>query len=174
MRQVVLIAASLSLPASAAVVADNAAGFAIEHEAVIAASPERVYAALGQPSAWWNSQHSWSGSASNLSLDLRPGGCFCERLPGGGGVEHARVVMAWPGKLLRLSGALGPLQSEALTGTMSWELKPVAGGTSVKLSYVVAGLARTARAALPGAVDGVLGEQLAGLKTFVEGRAKGS
>jgi hypothetical protein len=40
----------------------------------------------------------------------------------------------------------------------------------VKLTYVVAGFARTGRAALPGAVDGVLGEQLAGLKTFAERR----
>jgi uncharacterized protein YndB with AHSA1/START domain len=173
MRQLVLVAALLAAPANAAVVADNAAGFAIEHEVVIGASPDRVYAALGHPSAWWSSRHSWSGSASNLSLDLRPGGCFCERLPGGGGgVEHARVVMAWPGKLLRLSGALGPLQAEALTGTMTWELKPAAPGTSVKLTYVVAGFMRTGRTALPAAVDGVLREQLAGLKRFVEAGAK--
>jgi uncharacterized protein YndB with AHSA1/START domain len=170
MKRIVLIAAGLAAPASAAVVADNAAGFAIEHQAVVAAPPDRVYAALGTPAAWWSSQHSWSGSASNLSLDLRPGGCFCERLPGGGGVEHARVVMAWPGKLLRLSGALGPLQSDALTGTLSWELKPAAGGTSVKLTYVVAGFMRAGRTSLPAAVDGVLGEQLGGLKTFVESR----
>jgi uncharacterized protein YndB with AHSA1/START domain len=170
MKRIVLIAAGLAAPASAAVVADNAAGFAIEHQAVVAAPPDRVYAALGTPAAWWSSQHSWSGSASNLSLDLRPGGCFCERLPGGGGVEHARVVMAWPGKLLRLSGALGPLQADALTGTLSWELKPAAGGTSVKLTYVVAGFMRAGRASLPAAVDGVLGEQLGGLKTFVESR----
>jgi uncharacterized protein YndB with AHSA1/START domain len=173
MKGIVLIAAGLAAPASSAVVADNAAGFAIEHEAVIAAPPDQVYAALGQPSRWWSSQHSWSGSASNLTLDLQPGGCFCERLPGGGGVEHARVVMAWPGKLLRLSGALGPLQAEALTGTMTWELKSVAGGTSVKLTYAVAGLARAARAALPGAVDGVLGEQLTNLKSSVEAEGKG-
>jgi uncharacterized protein YndB with AHSA1/START domain len=170
MKRVVLFAAILSAPASAAVVADNPAGFAIEHETIIAATPARVYAALGRPAAWWSNSHSWSGNASNLSLDLRPGGCFCEQLPGGGGVEHARVVMAWPGKLLRLSGALGPLQSEALAATLTWELKPAAGGTAVKLTYVVAGFARTTRAALPGAVDGVLGEQLAGLKTFAERR----
>jgi uncharacterized protein YndB with AHSA1/START domain len=170
MKRIVLIAAGLAAPASAAVVADNAAGFAIEHQAVVAAPPDRVYAALGTPAAWWSSQHSWSGSASNLSLDLRPGGCFCERLPGGGGVEHARVVMAWPGKLLRLSGALGPLQADALTGALSWELKPAAGGTSVKLTYVVAGFMRAGRTSLPAAVDGVLGEQLGGLKTFVESR----
>lgn len=172
MKRVILLAAILSAPTSAAVVADNPAGFAIEHDTVIAATPAHVYDALGRPSGWWSSKHSWSGNASNLSLDLRPGGCFCELLPGGG-VEHARVVMAWPDKLLRLSGALGPLQSEALAATLTWELKPATGGTAVKLTYVVAGFARAARAALPGAVDGVLGEQLAGLKTFVEAGAKG-
>jgi uncharacterized protein YndB with AHSA1/START domain len=170
MKSSVLIAAALAAPASAKVVADNAAGFAIEHETVIAASPQRVYAAIGQPSRWWSSAHSWSGKAANLTLDLRAGGCFCERLPGGGGVEHARVVMARPGKLIRMTGALGPLQSEALAATLTWELKPVAGGTDVKLTYVVAGFARTARTALPGAVDGVLGEQLTRLKAFAETR----
>lgn len=170
MRRVILITAALAAPASAKVVADNAAGFAIEHETVIAASPQRVYAVIGQPSRWWSSAHSWSGKAANLTLDLRAGGCFCERLPGGGGVEHARVVMAWPGKLVRMTGALGPLQSEALAATLTWELKPVAGGTEVKLTYVVAGFARTARTALPGAVDGVLGEQLTRLKAFAETR----
>ena len=170
MKSSVLIAAALAAPASAKVVADNAAGFAIEHETVIAASPQRVYAAIGQPARWWNGAHSWSGKAANLTLDLRAGGCFCEKLPGGGGVEHARVVMAWPGKLIRMTGALGPLQSEALAATLTWELKPVAGGTDVKLTYVVAGFARTARTALPGAVDGVLGEQLTRLKAFAETR----
>lgn len=178
MKRAILIAVALAAPASAKVVADNAAGFAIEHETVIAAPPQRVYAAIGQPARWWSSAHSWSGKAVNLTLDLRAGGCFCERLPGGGGVEHARVVMAWPGKLVRLTGALGPLQSEALAATLTWELKPAAGGTQVKLTYVVAGFARTARAALPGAVDGVLGEQLTRLKAFAEapktGRRSGS
>mgnify|MGYP001106682812 CR=1 FL=1 len=173
MRQLALVAALLAAPADAVVTADTAAGFAIEHEVVIGAPPERVYAALGQPSAWWSSRHSWSGNAANLGLDLRPGGCFCERLPDGGGVEHARVVMAWPGKLLRLTGALGPLQAEALTGTLTWELKPAAAGTSVKLTYVVAGFMRNGRTAMPAAVDSVLDEQLAGLKMFVETSAKG-
>jgi uncharacterized protein YndB with AHSA1/START domain len=170
MKSAILIAVALAAPASAKVVADNAAGFAIEHETVIAAPPQRVYAAIGQPARWWSSAHSWSGKAANLTLDMRAGGCFCERLPGGGSVEHARVVMAWPGKLVRLTGALGPLQSEALAATLTWELKPAAGGTQVKLTYVVAGFARTARAALPGAVDGVLGEQLTRLKAFAETR----
>jgi uncharacterized protein YndB with AHSA1/START domain len=177
MKNAILIALTLAVPASAKVVADNPSGFAIEHETVIAASPQRVYAAIGQPARWWSSAHSWSGKAANLTLDLRPGGCFCERLPGGGGVEHARVVMAWPGKLVRMTGALGPLQSEALAATLTWELKPAAGGTQVKLTYVVAGFARAARAALPGAVDGVLGEQLGRLKAFAEagtGRRSGS
>ena len=48
--------------------------------------------------------------AKNLSIDARPGGCFCEKLPNGGGVEHARVVYVAPREVLRLSGALGPLQ----------------------------------------------------------------
>ena len=47
--------------------------------------------------------------AANLSLDAAPGGCFCERLPNGGGVEHMRVTYVEPGKRIVLTGSLGPL-----------------------------------------------------------------
>jgi hypothetical protein len=68
--------------------------------------------------------------ARNLSLDRKPGGCFCERLPDGGGVQHMRVVYTSPDKLLRLSGAIGPLQEAALVGSMSWKLQQTGGRRS--------------------------------------------
>lgn len=41
-----------------------------------------------------------------MTLDPRPGGCFRERLPGGGGVEHLRVVSAAPGTSVTLRYAV--------------------------------------------------------------------
>ncbi|MFD1958874.1 hypothetical protein ACFSHP_06870 [Novosphingobium panipatense] len=61
-----------------------------------------------------------------------------------------------------MMGALGPLQSEALTGTLTFQLKPDPSGTSTQilLEYVVGGYARTAFNQLAPAVDGVLANQM--------------
>lgn len=154
----------------AAVTAQQQSGFAIEQGVDVAADPVAVYALLQQPGRWWNSDHSYSGDARNMTLDARVGGCFCEALPAkdglfAGSVEHARVIYAVPARTLRLVGSLGPLQAEAVTGTLTFTLKPLgAGGTRVNMTYVVGGYVRGGADKLASAVDRVLGEQLLGLK----------
>jgi hypothetical protein len=69
-----------------------------------------------QPATWWDSRHTWSGSAANLSLAAASGGCFCERLPNGGSVLHMSTVNAVPNQKLVLFGALGPLQTSGAAG----------------------------------------------------------
>jgi uncharacterized protein YndB with AHSA1/START domain len=135
-------------------------GFIVTNRVVIAAPPAAVWAALVQPSRYWNPAHSYSGSSANLSLDPRAGGCFCETLPDGGSVEHLRVTMVQPNQLLRLSGALGPLGSEGLAGGLTWQLEAAEGGTRVTQRYVVGGNMRFERVTIAPAVDGVLREQL--------------
>ena len=49
------------------------------------------------------------------------------------------VVFAAPGRSLRLVGGLGPLQRESVSGRMSWNLEPTESGTSLELTYNVAG-----------------------------------
>jgi uncharacterized protein YndB with AHSA1/START domain len=133
------------------------------------APPSAVYRALiTRVGSWWSSEHSWSGDARNLSIDARPGGCFCERLPGGGGVEHMRVVFVQPDKMIRMSGALGPLQTSGLAGSMTWSLAPADGGTKLTLVYNVGGYMDGGFEGIAPAVDGVLSEQVDRLKTFVE------
>src|SRR5262245_4104335 len=92
----------LASPSSAAVeVASN--GFLVRHEVVVGAPAAKVYDSLtGQVGSWWNEQHTYSGDSKNLSIDPRPGGCFCERLTNGG-VEHMRVVHLRQNQLLRMS-----------------------------------------------------------------------
>lgn len=166
---VVSLAAGASL-AEVANVGPN--GFAVKHSMTIQASPENVYAALvGKVGSWWNPEHTYSNDSKNLSIDARPGGCFCENLGNGGGVEHMRVVFAWPGRMLRMAGALGPLQGSGLAGSMTWQLaaaKGAAGATSLEFSYSAGGYMTGGFDKIAPAVDAVLGEQLARFKSFVE------
>jgi hypothetical protein len=80
-----------------------------------------------------------------------------------------RVIHVAPGRMLRLSGGLGPLQGEAAHGTLTITLAPTAGGTSIKFTYVVGGYMRMKPAQLAPAVDSVLGAQLAGLAARLGG-----
>jgi uncharacterized protein YndB with AHSA1/START domain len=158
-------------PVAAEVKSATPNGFEVASVATIAAPPERLYAALGEIGHWWSPAHTFSKDAANLSIELRAGGCFCERLKGGGSVQHLQVVYAAPGEGLRLRGALGPLQAEGVDGTLSWILKPAEGGTSVTQSYVVGGYIRSGMEQWAPRVDRVLDEQLQRLKSFVEGKS---
>jgi uncharacterized protein YndB with AHSA1/START domain len=153
--------------AHAKVVTAVPAGFDIGDTVEIAAPPGVVWATLMKPSSWWNPQHSWSGDAANLSIDPRPGGCFCESLPGGG-VQHLTVVFVQPEKLLRLRGALGPLQDEGADGPLSFALESGGVGTVLKWSYRVGGYLRGGGEKWGPLVDMVLAEQIARLKVAAE------
>ena len=67
---------------------------------------------------------------ANMRIEPKPGGCFCEAVPAGrrsgGEIEHMRVIYVAPGSTLRMSGGLGPLQSEAVTGVLTMTLGPKA------------------------------------------------
>lgn len=170
MRTAILtVAAALivAAPAAAEVKSASAAGFEVENSVTVPVAPAEAYAAMARIGQWWPGDHSWSGNAANLTLDPRAGGCFCEALPDtGGSVEHGRVVFAQSGRLLRLRAALGPLQSEAVVGTLTFTFAPAeGGGTRIVMNYLVSGLIRG-----PGAegfapiVDRVTGLQLDGLR----------
>jgi uncharacterized protein YndB with AHSA1/START domain len=171
-----LIAAALALTTSAAlspqagaeVVDATPNGFEVKRTAVLNAPADKVYAALSQPSQWWNKDHTWSGSAANLSLAPMAGGCFCEKLPKGGSVMHMTVVFAQPGQALRLSGALGPLQTTGATGHLAWILSEKDGQTTLTQTYDVGGYMKGGLDKLAPIVDKVLGEQFDRLKAYAE------
>lgn len=141
-------------------------GLRTETKVVIAAPPEKVYAALGEIGGWWNGAHTYSGDSSNLTIALKPGGCFCEALPGGG-VKHGEVILAWPGTTLRIRGGFGPLQDEGASGALTFNLKKVEGGTEVTQTYAIGGLRPDMVKAAP-LFDGVISEQLFRFKSYVE------
>jgi hypothetical protein len=155
-------------PSRAEVTVIGPGGFAVAHAIETAAAPEDAYRATVEDIAkWWDGDHSWSGAAENLYLDARPGGCFCERLPDGGGVEHLRIVYLAPGREIRLQGGLGPLQSMGLQGSMSWKILPQETGSKLAWQYTVHGYLDNGFEAIAAAVDGVIGAQLKRLEAYL-------
>jgi hypothetical protein len=112
--------------------------------------------------------HTFSGDAHNLSIDDKAMGCFCEKLPGGGSVRHMEVVYADPGKKLVLSGALGPLQSIAATGSMIIQLSATGEGTKLAVVYTLTGYVPAGMNTWAAPVDSVLTEQFMRLKSLIE------
>ena len=171
----IIAAAAMALfpsSTSAEVVSATSGGFAVSRTAFIAATPVQAYAALARIGQWWNGEHTYSGKAGNLTLEPRVGGCFCETLPDGGAVEHMRVVFVQPGRLMRLTGALGPLQSEGATGTLIWTIVGEGKGARITQAYVVGGYIRGGADKMAAPVDQVLGEQFDRLKAYLETPAK--
>jgi hypothetical protein len=148
-------------------------GFVIESTVMADAKPDAVYRQLIQVSDWWDPKHTWSGSARNLKLEPKAGGCFCEKLANRGSVQHGRVIFAQPGKLLRLEAALGPLQDMAVTGVLSFDLAPDGPGTRIHMTYRVAGVLTMDSAKLAPLVDQVMGIQLERLRTVASGAPAG-
>ena len=71
-----------------------------------------------------------------------------------------RVIYVAPGSTLRMTGGLGPLQSEAVTGVLTMTLEPEGEMTRISWDYVVGGYMRMPMAELAPLVDQVVGEQL--------------
>ena len=164
------LAVAMLLPAMAkADVADvSPTGFQLHIAVHIAAPPDKVYAALIQPAKWWSSDHTFSGSAANLTLDAKAGGCFCEALPNGGSVEHLTVATAMPGKTLRLRGALGPFQGSGIEGAMTWSLEAAGGQTDLTVTYDLGGHMKGGFGDWPQKADAMVTGQVTRLKKFIE------
>ena len=164
--------ATLAAPLGAEVVQQDDRGFTTKDEAVVSATPKQVWLALISPGDWWSDEHTWSGDAANMALTPQPGGCFCETIPESeedgritlqGGVEHMRVIQAYPESALRMTGALGPLQSEPVTGVLTIAISEVDEGTRIVWEYNVGGRMRYEVPVIAKAVDGVMSQQLDGL-----------
>ena len=149
-------------------------GFTISHKTEVSAGRIEVYnAAVRNVGDWWSDDHTLSGDASNMYIDARTQGCFCELLGKDAGVVHLVVTFVNPGVILRLSGGLGPLGLMGVNGNMTWEFEDSDDDTIVTLSYAVGGYWPDGLDSVASAVDGVLVEQMASLKAFAEGADQG-
>jgi hypothetical protein len=142
-------------------------GFLVTHRRAVDATPKQLFAAIGRVDRWWDAEHTYSGDAANMSIDLGAGGCFCERWSGGS-IEHARVIYVADDKVVRLQGGLGPLQPLGANGVLDFAIKVVDGRTQLALTYRVSGAPDAALDKWAAAVDRVLGEQATRLQTFAE------
>lgn len=164
-----LTAAALSL--QAAVKDSSPSGFTVENAADVPVDPATAWTALvGSVDAWWPKEHTWWGRASTLSIDARAGGCFCEK-NGDQQVQHMQVVFVDPNKLLRMTGALGPMQGMGLSGVLEWRLTPTQGGTHIVLWYRAGGYTPDDLSKLAPVVDSVQALQLGGLINRLRSRA---
>lgn len=158
-----------ALPSVAEVVdaADN--GFTVRHEFGLVAPPETAWRMLiGHIGEWWDSDHTYSGDASNLYIEARPLGCFCERLSQSDAVVHLTVTVIRENSLLRLTGGLGPLGLMGVDGNMTLSLGSDERGTRIAMQYQVGGYSPDGLAGMAPAVDAMLGNQLARFVRFVE------
>jgi uncharacterized protein YndB with AHSA1/START domain len=142
-------------------------GFTVKQVARIEAPPQKVYDAAMAIARWWSPAHTYSGSAANLSIDPKPGGCWCETLPGGG-VKHMELVFLSPGKQVRFTGGLGPLQSMAAAGSMSWTFAAADTATTFTLTYTAGGYTAAGFEAIAPVVDEVIAQQVVRLKRLAE------
>ncbi|AWW75139.1 hypothetical protein CD351_11945 [Erythrobacter sp. KY5] len=163
------LAAGLAAPAVAEVVEAKEDHFVTRNQAVVEADPKATWLALISPARWWSGEHTWSADAANLTLRPQAGGCFCEKIPEvedaeritlEGSVEHMRVIQAYPEVALRMVGALGPLQSEPVTGILTIAISEVDEGTRIVWEYNVGGKMRYPLDVIAPAVDGVMTLQL--------------
>lgn len=130
----VIFALFLPVAAHAGVREESATGFMVEHELVIADTPEAVFDAFtGDVSGWWD--HHFSEHPKALYIEPKPGGGFFEVFDdAGNGARHAVVIGVEHGEMLRFEGPMG-LAGFAINMVHTVTFEQDEGGT--KLSLVV-------------------------------------
>lgn len=155
-----VLAATAPALAAAEIVSASPDHYRLHHSAEVPHPPGVVWDRLVDPARWWHPDHTYSGDAANLSLDLRPGGAWAETWAEGA-VEHGRVLMVRKGEMLRLDAPFGPLQELGVTVIWTITLAPgEAGGTVIGFTEVASGTPASGLDALAPAVDGVKAEAL--------------
>jgi uncharacterized protein YndB with AHSA1/START domain len=164
---IAILCGALTRQSPAEVKDASPAGFTVENSAVVAADPQTAWKALvDSVDSWWPKDHSWWGQASRLSIDARAGGCFCETA-GERWAQHMQVVFADPGRLLRMTGGLGPLQGMGLSGVLEWRLAALDKGTRITLWYRAGGYTPDDLSKFAAVVDHVQALQLGGLADYL-------
>jgi len=145
-------------------------GFTLENSIQVPVAPMTAWKALvDDVDRWWPRDHTWWGAESVLSIEPRAGGCFCER-HGEQQAQHLLVTFVDPGRLLRLTGGLGPLQGMGLSGALEFRLTPADGGrTTITMYYRVGGYTPDDLSKFAPVVDGVQALQLGGLAALLGG-----
>ncbi|MGB3626943.1 MAG: SRPBCC domain-containing protein [Henriciella sp.] len=160
MKQVIAIAAlGLALPAAAEITASSPDHYALHHEASSDLSPEDMWERLTQPETWWHPEHTYSGSAENLSLDPKAGGLWLESWDENS-VMHGTVLTVIEGESIRLDAPFGPLQGMAVNVIWTISIEPEGSGTRVIFDELANGSSASGLDQIAPAVDGVKTEAI--------------
>jgi hypothetical protein len=159
--------AAFSPAARAEVTRSSDVGFTVTHSVNVPLPPPAAWGALADIGRWWDPEHTYSGDARNMTLDPFVGGCFCEKLGMYASAQHMSVIFAQPPKMLRMSGALGPLQEFAVSGSLTWSIEVAGGGSRINVSYTAGGYADRPLGEWAPLVDSVLATQVQRLGRFV-------
>jgi hypothetical protein len=116
----------------------KSAAFEIQQEVVLSAKPDAVFDAVtGDISPWWD--HHMSEHPKKLYIEPKPGGCFCEIFDDvGNGAQHAVVIYADRGKLLRFAGPLG-FSGMAVDAVTTYEFLADPAGTRLRVTTNITG-----------------------------------
>ena len=142
----------LATPAAAEIASRSEDAFTLTFSTRTQYGPGRITGSLEGLQHWWDPAHTYTGDAANLSLDLTPGGCWCERLADGADFDHGRTVSVTPGEIL-FHAPFGPLRAMATRAdlTVAWSL--VGREMEPSWTFVVEG---PGVGAMAEAVDGVM------------------
>lgn len=144
-------------------------GFILENKIQVSADVDTTWRAfVEEVDNWWPKDHSYWLDQGTFSIEAEAGGCFCEHASGGRSAEHMHVSFVDPGKTLRMTGGLGPLQGMGMYGALSFVFTEITGGTEVTMTYWVNGINPDGFEQLAPIVDSVQGLQIGGLKSFLE------
>lgn len=172
MRGLVLCAAlalfAAATPGAKATIVDQATnGFTVENSQWVPTDPDTSWKAfVDDVGKWWPADHTWWGDASKLSISQEAGGCFCE-IDGARQAWHMAVVFVDPGKTMRMTGGLGPLQGMGLSGALEWRFAEEKGGTRITLWYRAGGYTPDDLGKFVPVIDQVQGLQLGGLAEYL-------
>ena len=163
---------SIASRGAAEISAKAADGFVAMGKESVGLPPGEAYKVfVEQFSEWYDVEHTYTGKKQNLALDLKRA-CLLERLPQDGFVRHMEVVFHQPGKVLRLSGGLGPLQAMGVSGMLTFEFKPTEKGCMVSFTYFVSGAKHLKLDQVAGPVDQVLNSQIARFSAYCKRQRK--
>ena len=124
-----LAASTLAATAQAEILESSDSHFVLRHEATSALSADTLWERLIEPSTWWESDHTFSGDAANLTLEVVAGGHWREDWDGNS-VAHGRVLTVLKGRILTMEAPFGPLQAMGAYSVWTITITPNDDGTS--------------------------------------------
>ena len=152
---IAMLAFGITTNAAGEVTESSSNGFTISLSQESRRSDAELWERLQHPENWWSSAHSWSGDAANMSVEMRAGGCWCERV-GDGVAVHGRIIRIDSGHAILFDAPLGPLNDAAVATRLSWRVE----NQRVIWRYQVYGALPMPTEQLTPLVEGVLAEQL--------------